>query len=290
MKSPTFAYVRPESLAGALDLLHTAGPDARVLAGGQSLLPMLHMRLVRPETIIDINQIADLAGIELDDATLKIGAMTRYAVLEDDPLVARHAPLLATAVRLIGDRQIRNRGTIGGSLAQADPLGEMALVCLALDASIGIRSAAGERVLPVDELLLGAYTTDLEDEELLVDVRIPLRPRRGLVHEVTRRHNDFAVVALAVIGEQTASGTWTELRIAIAGLDDRALLATEAAASLTGGELDDAAIAAAAASCAALGDPASDIRASDEYRRHLIGVHVARVLRRLRSGEGVANA
>lgn len=286
MKAAAFEFRRPATLDETLALLQDRGGESRVLAGGQSLVPMLHMRLVQPELVIDLERVEGLAGVSLEDDAVRIGAMTRYAELERTSAIAAHAPLIGAAVRRIGDRQVRNRGTIGGSLAQADPVGEMPLVCLALDAAVVVRSADGTRTIPVDELLLGAYTTDVEEDELITAVQVPRRPRRCALHEVVRRHNDFAVLAIAVSVEPRDDGSFHDVRIAIAGLDDRALLAEDAMRALEGTSLDDDACAAAALDCATLGDPPSDVRASADYRRHLAAVHVQRVLTRVRSTEG----
>lgn len=286
MKPAPFGYARPARLDDALALLRDAPGEVRLLAGGQSLVPMLHMRLVRPDLVVDLNRVPGLDAVEERDGHLAIGPLARYSALESDPLVAREAPLLAAAIRCVGDRQVRNRGTLGGSLAQADPVGEMPLACLALDAILVLRSAdEGAREVAIDDFLLGAYTTDLEPEEVLVEIRVPRATRRGLVFEVTRRHNDFAVIAIAIAGVPR-DGAWHDLRIAVAGADDRAILAREAMEALEGGDLGDDAIQRAGATGGDLGDPASDVRASEEYRRHLIAVHLGRALRRFRDGEG----
>jgi len=211
--------------------------------------------------------------------------MATYSAIEASDLLATELPLLPGAVRHVGDRQVRNRGTIGGSLAQADPVGEMPLTCLALDATVEARSAAGHREIPIDEFLIGAYTTDLEPEEILVGVRFARRPRRCLIHEVVRRHNDFAVLALVVSAEPDG-GIWQGVRIAVAGMDDRALLVEDAMAALEGTDLGDGAVAEAIAACDGFGDPASDVRASEDYRRHLFRVHLRRCLEQLRDGRG----
>lgn len=285
MKAASFAYARPDSLEQALEILRDAD-DARVLAGGQSLVPMLHMRLVRPTTVVDINRVSGLDDICVEDDHVVIGAMTTYSAIEGSHVLAAELPLLPAAVRYVGDRQVRNRGTIGGSLAQADPVGEMPLVCLALDATIEARSADGARQIGIDDHLVGAYTTDLEPEEVLVGVRVARRPRRCLIHEIARRHNDFAVLAIAIAATPTDAGTWQDVRIAVAGMDDRALLALDAMAALEGTDLGNDAITAAVATTADLGDPANDVRASEDYRRHLFDVHLGRCLARLREGVG----
>lgn len=267
MKPASFAYVRPETVEGAIAALADPDSDARVLAGGQSLVPMLHMRLLRPATIVDINRIRDLDRIEPAGEGVSIGALTRYSAVEESALVAERLPLLRTAIGYVGDRQIRNRGTVGGSLAQADPLGEVPLVCLALGATVIVRGAGGSRELDIDDFLIGQYTTALEPGELLVEVRFPRKPERHAFFELTRRHNDFAVLALALALRED------ELRIALAGVDERPVLVTLPASATA----DDA-----VASCLAAIDPGDDVRASAEYRRHLVEVHVAAKLEELR--------
>jgi carbon-monoxide dehydrogenase medium subunit len=276
VKPAPFAYLRPDTVEGAVAALAEHEGDVAVLAGGQSLVPMLHMRLMRPGTVIDINRIAELDRIEVSGDGIVIGALTRYSAIEDSALVSERLPLLQNVVRYVGDRQIRNRGTIGGALAQADPVGEMPLACLALDATVVLRSAAGTRELPVDEFLLGPYTTAREPNELLVEVRFPESPGACTFFELGRRHNDFAVLAIAAAGDRDGE-TWRRLRLVLAGAEYRATRV-----DLDDSALDDAAVEAAVAKCLEAIDPPDDVRASAEYRTHLVGVHVARVLKDLR--------
>lgn len=268
MKPAPFSYLRPDTVEGAIALLAEHDGDTRVLAGGQSLVPMLHMRLLRPAAIVDLNRVPGLDQIVTAGDGVSIGALTRHSALERSPLVAERLPLLRTAIGYVGDRQIRNRGTVGGSLAQADPVGEIPLVCLALDATVVIRSERGIRELSVDDFIVGQYTTALEPGELLVEVRFPRPPERQTFFELGRRHNDFAVLALAL------ALRGDELRIALAGVDERAVLVTVPASTPDGDTV---------ALCLAAIDPADDVRASAEYRRHLVEVHVARSLRELRA-------
>lgn len=276
MKPAPFAYVRPETLDDAVAALAEHAGAARVLAGGQSLVPMLHMRLMQPSAVVDINRLVELDRIAVKGRGVAIGALTRYTTIEASPLVAERLPLLQQVVRRVGDRQIRNRGTIGGSLAQADPVGELPLACLALGATVHARSTTGAREIPIEEFVLGPYTTALEPEELLVEVFFPESPASCRFFELGRRHNDFAVLAVAVAGTRNGAG-WRGLRVALAGADDRPLLVP-----LDDSSLDDDAIDAAVAACLDAVDPPSDVRASAEYRRHLVAVHVARLLRDLR--------
>lgn len=280
MKPAPFAYIRPETIEAALEAL--ADGDAQVLAGGQSLAPMLHMRLMRPATVVDINRIDALDRIDARGSCTAIGARTRYSRIENSALVAERLPLLQNIVRYVGDRQIRNRGTIGGSLVQADPVGEMPLACLALDATVVLRSTESTRELPVDDFILGPYTTACEPNELLVEVRFPASPGAYAFFELGRRHNDFAVLALAAAGDPEPGGAWSNLRLALAGADYRPVLVR-----LDASMLDDAAIDAAVEVCLEAADPPDDVRASAAYRRHLIEVHAARVLRELRDEQWI---
>lgn len=286
MKPAPFEYVRAVSVDDALDVLAEAGGTARVLAGGQSLVPMLNMRLIRPSVLVDVNRLPGLDGIAVVGSSTVVGALTRYTVIEESPLVAERLPLLQTVVRHIGDRQVRNRGTIGGSLCQADPTGEMPLACLVLDATVVALSRRGRRELPLTRFFEGPYTTALADDELLVAVRFPASPAHHAFTEVCRRHNDFAVLSVAAIGSRDDDGRWHSLRIGLGGVNDTPVLATAAAALLEGTTLDDAALAAAAEAVLEDVDPGSDVRASAQYRRHLVPVHVRRALKRLRDAGG----
>jgi carbon-monoxide dehydrogenase medium subunit len=275
VKPAPFAYVRPETVDEALEALATG--DAFALAGGQSLVPMLHMRLLRPATVVDINRLDELARITVGAAGVTIGALTRYSELEDSPLVSERLPLLQAVVSHIGDRQVRNRGTIGGSLAQADPVGELPLACLALGARVVLRNGSAERELTMDEFVLGPYTTAREPDELLVEVRFPEAPGACAFAEIGRRHNDFAVIAVAAVGDPASNGEWQNVRVAVAGADYQPRLF-----ELGSSTLSDDALDAFADRCAAAADPPDDTRASAEYRSHLVRVHVGRVLRKLR--------
>ena len=283
MKAAPFAYVRPASVADAVRELSAHEGTARVLAGGQSLVPMLGMRLMRPAVVLDINELgAELGGIEASGSETVIGALVRYKDLETSPVVAERLPLLPLAVRFIGDRQVRNRGTIGGALAQADPTGEMPLACLALGAKVVARSASGERTIPIEEFFDGSYASVLEPEELLVAVRLPLAPARFRFFERGRKHNDFAVLSMVALGTPDADGRWHSVRIALGGVNDRPVLATAAAQRLEGQAWDDAAIDEAARLALDVVDPPDDVRASAEYRSHLVPIHLRRLLRELR--------
>jgi aerobic carbon-monoxide dehydrogenase medium subunit len=282
MKAAPFGYVRPESVEEALRILDEHGGTARVLAGGQSLVPILQMRLMQPSVVIDINRLPGLDEVRAEGRVTVLGAMARYATIEKSPIVSERLPLLQHVVRYVGDLQVRNRGTIGGSLAQADPTGEMPLAALALDATIVAASVSGTREIPADDLFEGSYTTTLEPEEMITEVHFPVTPSGFAFIERNRKHNDFAVISVAVVGNRGTDERWSDLRIALGGVNDRAVLATDAAGLVEGTSLDDDAIAAAGQAALDVIDPPTDVRATAEYRRHLVPIHVRRALAALR--------
>jgi carbon-monoxide dehydrogenase medium subunit len=282
VKAAPFSYVRPGSVDAAVDELARHDGMARVLAGGQSLVPMLHMRLMRPSAVIDINGLEDsLGSIEPQGSETVIGALVRYRQLERSPIVAERLPLLSYVVRFIGDRQVRNRGTVGGAVAQSDPTGEIALACLASGARVVARSARGVREIPIEEFFDGSYSNVLELDELLVAVRLPLAATRFRFFELCRKHNDFAVLSVVGTGSPDADGRWHGVRIALGGVNDRPVLATAAAARLEGAVWGAAAIREAAELALEVVDPPDDVRATAEYRRHLVPIHVRRLLTEL---------
>jgi carbon-monoxide dehydrogenase medium subunit len=285
VKAASFAYVRPSSVDAAVGVLAEHGGTARVLAGGQSLVPMLHMRLMRPSAVVDINGLGDVLGrVEARGSETDIGALVRYKDLERSPLIDERLPLLPLVVRFIGDPQVRNRGTIGGALAQSDPTGEIPLACLALGARVVVRSAAGERTIPIEEFFDGSYANVMELDELLVGVRFPLAPARFRFFERARKHNDFAVLSMVAMASQGDDGRWSSVRIALGGVNDRPVLATAAMALLEGRAWDAALIEEAAQVALEVVDPPDDVRATAEYRRHLVPIHLRRVLTDLAGG------
>jgi aerobic carbon-monoxide dehydrogenase medium subunit len=290
MKSAPFSYERPGSVQEALAILDQHGGAARIIAGGQSLVPMLQMRLMQLSAVVDINHLPGLGEVRADGGATVFGPLVRYAAIERSPLVSERLPLLRHVVRYVGDPQVRNRGTIGGSLAQADPTGEMPVASLALDATIIASSVSGVREIPIDDFLVGSYATALEPEEMLTEVRFPVGPDSFVFFERNRKHNDFAVINVAVVGRRDASGRWSGIRIALGGVNDRAVLAGAAAAILEGTMLEDDAIERAAQSALEVVDPPSDVRGSAEYRRHLVPVYVSRSLARLRDGQEIVHA
>lgn len=278
MKASDFLYHRPATVGEAAALLADYGGGARILAGGQSLLPMLNMRLVRPASLIDICDLDALKCVTAEGDTTVVGAMVRYRRIEDDPLIAERLPALPYMLHWVADRQVRNRGTLGGSLVQADPTGEMPLAALVLDARLRITGIRGERSLRVEEFLLGSYATALAPHEIVVEIVYPRHPQHFSFFEVNRRHNDFAVVSVLAVGNCDDDGTWSDLRIGLGGVDDTPVIARQAMRRLDDGSLSGAAIVAAAEAAAQEINPGSDIRGSEEYRRHLTKVYVMRAL------------
>jgi aerobic carbon-monoxide dehydrogenase medium subunit len=278
MKASDFLYHRAASIEEAVSYLDDYGGSARILAGGQSLVPMLNMRLWRPSALVDINGIADLAAIQVHGEDTVLGATVRHVTVETSPIAAARLPLLAHMVRCVGDRQIRNRGTLGGSLVQGDPSAEMPLACLVLDARATVVGSGGAREIPMDAFYEGSYATTLRPDELLTRIAFPKHPPHFAFREICRRHNDFAVVSVAVTGHRDADGRWANIRLGLGGVHDMPILASNAMSLLDGSDLLDADIAAAAAEAQRCISPASDMRATEDYRRHLVGVHVRRVL------------
>ena len=288
MKSADFAYHRPRDIAEAVHRLQHYDGGARVLAGGQSLMPMMNMRLWRPDALVDINGLADLAELRADGDETRIGALVRYSTLEFSPLVAERLPLIKAMVAFVGDRQVRNRGTIGGSLVQGDPTGEMPLACLVLGATVGVLGPAGARAIAMEDLYEGAYATTLASDEVLTEVRFPPHPPHFAFRECCRRHNDFCVLSVAATGHVADDGRWSGLRIGLGGVNDTPVLAAASMARLEGSRLDDADIASAGEAALGAIDPPDDIRGSAEYRAHLVPIYLARVLRDLRASAQAA--
>lgn len=281
MKPPKFDYHAPASVDEAIALLERYGGDAKVLAGGQSLVPLLNFRLSRPAALIDLNRIAALAYVRPHDGELRLGAMTRQRTIEFSPLVAERVPLLTEATRWVGHLPIRSRGTIGGSLAHADPSAEYPAVLAALDGSIAARGPKGERVVRAGELFQSYLTTSLAPEEILVEVRLPAMPAGAgyAFEELARRHGDFALVGIAaVIARQ--GDRCTMARLAASGTGPVPVRLRDAEQILERDGLGEAAIEAAARRASELVEPDADIHASADYRKHLTGVLTGRAIRR----------
>jgi aerobic carbon-monoxide dehydrogenase medium subunit len=280
MKLPPVEYEAPTTVAEAVDLLAEHADEASVLAGGQSLIPLLALRLARPEVLVDVNGIGELSGVAATDGWVALGAMTREYVAEASKTIADSVPLLAAALPLIGHEAIRSRGTIGGSLAHADPAAELPAVARALDAEFVVRGQSGERVIPAAEWFEGYLMTSRRPDELLVEVRFPAAgPGTGVsFQEVARRHGDFAIVGLAV--SLVLSGeVISDARLAFAGLSDVPVRA-EAAEDLLVGERPSAELFDEAAHRATDDvDPPDDLHGSSDYRKTVAAVVVRRGLR-----------
>ncbi len=280
MKLPPVEYEAPTTVAEATDLLAEHGDEASVLAGGQSLIPLLALRLARPEVLIDVNGIAELSGVSAEDGEVAIGATTREYVAEESEIVADAVPLLAAALPFIGHEAIRSRGTIGGSLAHADPAAELPAVARALDAEFVVRGQSGVRVIPAAQWFEGYLTTSRSPDELLVEVRFPAAGQGTgtSFQEVARRHGDFAMVGLAA--SLVMSGeVITEARLAFAGVADVPVRAA-AAENLLVGERPSAELFDEAARRATQDlDPPADLHGSSDYRKTVAAVVVRRGLR-----------
>jgi aerobic carbon-monoxide dehydrogenase medium subunit len=280
MKLPPFDYEAPQTVSEAVALLAEHGDEASVLAGGQSLIPLLALRLARPAVLIDINGVAELSGVSAINGWTAIGATTREYVAEESERVADAVPLLAAALPFIGHEAIRSRGTVGGSMAHADPAAELPAVARALDAEFLVRSQAGERVIPAAEWFEGYLTTSRRPDELLVEVRFPAAGRGTGVSflEVARRHGDFAIVGLAT-SLTLSDGAISDARLALSGLSDVPVRAA-AAEDLLVGERPSAELFDEAARCAiADADPPSDLHGSSDYRKAIAAALVRRGLR-----------
>jgi aerobic carbon-monoxide dehydrogenase medium subunit len=278
VKPAKFEYHAPASVDEALPLLQRYDGEARVLAGGQSLVPMMNFRLATPAAIIDLNRIAELAFVA-EGEVIRIGAMTRQRRLEADPVVAAKLPLLREALRWVGHLPTRSRGTIGGSIAHADPSAEIPMVLQALEGEIVARGPRGERRVAAQDLFRAALTTSIDPLEIITEVRFPAMPGRAgyAVQEFARRKGDFAIAAVAVIlvhdGERC-----TKARLAAAGVGQTSVRLSDAEAVLERQSLGEAAISEAADKAAAQVDPSSDLNGSAEYRRHLTGVLTRRAV------------
>ena len=281
MKPAKFEYHAPASVGEALAILERYDGEARLLAGGQSLVPMMNFRLAQPRAIVDLNRIAELAFIEEEGEVVRIGSMTRQRRLELEPLVATKLPLLREALRWVGHLPTRSRGTIGGSIAHADPSAEIPMVLQALEGEIVARGPQGERRIAAQDLFHAALTTSLGPLEIITEVRFPATPPQAghAVEEFARRKGDFAIAAVAVMLTRDGERC-TKARLATAGVGPASIRLRDAEAVLERQGLGEAAIEEAADKAAAQVDPISDLNGSAEYRRHLTGVLTGRAILR----------
>jgi len=283
MKPAKFDYHAPTTLEAAAALLHDYKGEAWLLAGGQSLLPMMNFRLVTPAALIDLNRIPNVNYIRSDNGILHIGAMTRHRALEFSSIIAERLPVLTEAIRLVAHLPIRSRGTIGGSLALADPAAELPMLLQALEGEIVAHGPNGTRLVKAADLFEGIMTTNLAADEIISEVRLPtFSPDVGFaVEEYARRHGDFAVAAVTAVIERTGARC-KKARLATAGVGPISIRLTAAEAVLEGSHLEDEAIAEAAAKAIDQVSPQTDLHATADYRRHLTGILTARALRRAR--------
>jgi carbon-monoxide dehydrogenase medium subunit len=279
MKPAAFDYVVADSVDMAVASLAQVGDDAKIIAGGQSLVPMLNFRLLRPSVLIDINRVGALAFIEDAGDTIRVGALTRHYQLETSPVIARHLPVLACAMTHVAHLAIRNRGTIGGSLSHADPAAELPMMALLLDAELHVASANGKRTVAARDFFLDALTVDLAGGDLVTEIVLPkLPPNTGWgFEEVSRRSGDFALAAVAVT-LTVADGAISQARIALTGVGPTALRANAAEALLAGRAPEPGLIARVVDAVRAAIAPETDLHASSDYRRHLAGVLTERAI------------
>ena len=280
MIPPAFDYHAPKSVGEALSLLGTLGSDAKLLAGGHSLLPMMKLRFAQPAHLIDLNRIPELRGICEDGADIVIGAMTVEKELIDSPLLQSRVPLLPAAAQLIADPQVRNRGTIGGDIAHGDPANDHPALSIALDATFTLQGPAGRRDVKADAFFHGTFATELADDEILVAIRVPaFAAGTGWAYEkLKRKTGDWATAGAAVVLRLQA-GQVSHVRIALTNVAPAALRAVAAEQALLGQAPSDERIAAAAAAAMAATDPAADLRGDAEYKTAMAGQMVQRALR-----------
>lgn len=284
MKPAPFDYFAPTTTAEALALLSEAPDESKALAGGQSLVPLMNFRLARPERLIDLNRIGELAYIERRNGDVVIGAMTRHAEIERSAWLFDELPVLREAIKWVGHEQIRNRGTIGGSLAHADPAAELGGVLAALDARVRLRSATGERVLSWSDFFVFGFMTALEGDELLVEVEVPTLPAAAgtAFVEFARRHGDFALGGAAAVLVVDGEGVCREARLSLLAAAPVPIRATQAEEALLGSRLDEASVAAAADAAVAGIEPTGDIHGSTKYRIRLLRTMASRAITKAR--------
>ena len=276
MKPPPFDYYNPSSIDAALMHMSEHGYDAKALAGGQSLVPMLNFRLAQPAVLVDLNNIPELSYIKADeDGSLRIGAMTRHHQVENDPRVAKRAPLVSEAMPQIATTQIRSRGTFGGSVAHADPSAELVAISVALEAEFTLRSQSATRKVKASDFFLGMFTTQLEPEELLVEASLPAQPVRTgwALREIARRPHDFALAGVAAMVSLEEKGNIRDARLVLFSVGDGPVVAQNAAEIMRDQQPAQELFRAAAEAASTQDvDPSSDIHASAAYRRQLVKV------------------
>jgi carbon-monoxide dehydrogenase medium subunit len=274
-----FAYARPTTIDEALQAVASGGEDVKFMAGGQSLIPVMRLRLAAPETVVDLTKVAELRGVREEEDAIVIGAMTTHSDVLSDPVIARYAPLIAEATETVADRQVRHRGTFGGALAHADPAGDLPAVALAMDAEFVIAGLTGRRTVPAAEFFVDYLTTALEEGELLVEIRVPkLRGTWGMHYEKFNRvAQAWSIVAVAALVRRE-EGRIAEARIGLTNMGPTPLRASGVEAALVDVEATPEAVAAAAAHAAEGTSPSSDLNAQADYRKHLATVLTRRAV------------
>jgi carbon-monoxide dehydrogenase medium subunit len=280
MKLPRFEYACPATLAEAVALLASHDGEAKAIAGGQSLVPMLAFRVASPALLVDLRKLPGLNEIKIGSDGVRLGAMVRWRDILDDARLKRAHPLLVAAVEHVAHYQIRNRGTVGGSIAHADPAAELPGIAVGCDAQIAVTGKSGARMIPAERLFLGALTTALAPDEIITEIRLPPWPagRRWGFQEFARRRGDFALAAAAVFYDRDASGRATNAHVAVVGVGDRPARLTAVEAVINGQTIDAAVAERAAEATSAAVDPQDDIHAPAAYRRSLAGTMVERAL------------
>ena len=279
MKAPKFHFIRANSRQQTLELLEELGDEARILAGGQSLMPTLNMRLSQPDTLIDINKISDLCGITLEEGVVRIGAMTRHVEVANSPVIAENVPLIAEAIQHVAHHAVRNRGTIGGSIALADPAAEMPACALALGATLAVESIKGRREIAAEDYFKGLYETARQPNELLVEILIPkeLPGDVSVFLELAQRHGDFAMAGLACVG-RVSDKVFEKLRLVYFGSEDRPTIANQAMDSVIGKVWSAETKEAAADALSNDLDPMTNLQGSAAMKLHLQKVLTKRAL------------
>ena len=281
MKLPAFEYAAPATLKEAVALLASHGGEAKPLAGGQSLMPMMAFRIAQPSLLVDLRNLPDLNRIAIDKGGVRLGAMVRWRDIQDDKRLAQAHPLLHAAIAHVAHYQIRNRGTVGGSVCHADPAAEMPGIAITCDAEMTMMGKGGQRVIKAADFFLGALTTALKPDEILTEVKLPAWPagRRFGFQEFARRRGDFAMAGIAVFYDRDAGGKAANAHVGVIGVGEKQRRLGKAEAAINDSTLDEVAIARAAAAASAEVEPQDDIHASAAYRRALTGTMLERALK-----------
>ena len=288
MIPPSFEYLRPNTIPEAIAMLQRHGEAAKILSGGQSLIPMMKLRLARPAILIDINRISGLSHIKEEDGYLKIGGLTREAELEFSPLVQSKYPILADTTHVIADPQVRNLATVGGNLAHGDPANDHPATMIALGAQVVANGPKGQRVIPIDNFFVSLFTTALKPDEILTEIRVPVPPPRsaGAYLKLERKVGDFATAAVAVQVTLDENGACQKVGMGLTNVGATPIKARKAEDFLRGKKLDDAAIAQAAQLAADEAEPSADLRGPVEYKKGLVKELAKRALRLTRERVG----